>query len=129
MSSLEVHVHRNPRSLSLELYLRAGRGTRCSIDERGELLIHQIEGSALIEPALRLPDEVGDKLVEELLRAGYRPTKTLPPDETIAALRRHIEFAETVAMLLLKTGRETNDRQPERAGGVGAGNRATTADP
>ena len=125
MSFIEVHIHRNVAALTMELYLRAGKGTFCTIDD-GVPTVHQVNDAGLnIEPALRLPDEVGGKLLDALLQAGYRPTKTLPPAETIAALQGHVSFAERMAdrLLMLLGGR--NDRHQERAGRVGAGDRAT----
>lgn len=120
MSFIEVYAHRNPQSLSLELYLRAGKGTFCTIDERGELLTHEVQEGALMQPSLRLPYEAGDKLIDELIRAGFRPTKTTPPDETIAAQRAHILFAEEVATKTLTLlGDKANDRQQKRTGRVG----------
>lgn len=123
MSFIEVYAHRNPAALSIELHFRSGKGTYCTI-ENGQLAVYHAELGELLPPALRLPIEAGDALVDELLKAGCRPTKTLPPDETIAAMRAHIGFAETVALQFLRnlsSGEGGNDRQQERARGVGSG--------
>ena len=100
MSFIEIHVHRNVAALTMELYMRAGKGTFCTIDD-GVPMVHQVDEGLSIEPALRLPDEVGVKLLDALLQAGYRPSKMPEPHETLAAQRAHIMFAENVAMSLL----------------------------
>lgn len=121
---LEVHVHRNAAAMRLELYLRDGRNTVGFI-ENGAICIREMEQGRLMEPALVAPIEVGDQLVDALLRAGFRQSRADPQHETIAAMRGHISFAESMATKILTLlGDKADDRQQERAGGVGQRTRA-----
>ena len=101
-------AERNAYHWSLDIYGRQ-RNSSGGFDamvgaKSGEIVLDFVEeGARPPSPLLRLTHEQGQDLLDALIAAGLRPTKETPPDETIAAQARHINFAEGVATRLLLT--------------------------
>ena len=55
------------------------------------------EQGNLIEPTLQLRMNMAQSLLDALIMAGMRPTTSPPTDQMIAALNKHIAFAEEMA--------------------------------
>lgn len=100
MRNLHAYIQKNFAASAYDLHLIEHRGDRVYVARNAEITL-LAEGEDLPGPLLSLSTETAQMLIDELYRAGLRPTDAIAADATLAAKDAHIkDLGETVRTAL-----------------------------
>lgn len=93
-------IYRN----TIDLVAVIDRGNMLDVGQPVNLVMTTQDSASVIqEPTLALPPDSARSLMQALWDAGVRPAENTDRSGEVAALNRHIGFAEHVAKALLST--------------------------
>lgn len=98
---MKIYAQKSLRRRGVELYLGETRGNRDYAILPVALQERTVEPGEMHEPALTIPMEAAQDLMQQLWDQGFRPNNGAGSSAEADALKNHIKFAEQVATRLL----------------------------
>lgn len=96
---MKAAINRNPwRANPIELYLLEDDGTKVA-----RLTFEPLEQGMFCEPTAHLSGDTAQQLMDELWRAGIRPTEGAGSAGSLAATKAHLEDMRTLVFHSMNT--------------------------
>ena len=84
-----VHVEREIWSETISIRLATTIGDNLHVAK--PVMYEQVDRGAFVEPCLRLPFDMAQKLMDELWHAGVRPAQSIGTEGQSSAIKYHLE--------------------------------------